>query len=79
MGFLRRLFGTKGKRPTPKAPAADNRSNASAKDVVRQVFDELARGRSHDQIRQTLIAQGLSMKNADDYIGLVEKTMFNRH
>ncbi len=79
MGFLRRLFGNKGKPPTPKAPAADNRSDASAKDVVRQVFDELARGRSHDQIRQALIAQGLSMKNADDYIALVEKTMFNRH
>ena len=73
MGFFRKLFGKK-----QAAPPADDGDDASAKDVVRHVFDELAKGRSHDQIRADLVAQGLSKKNANDFIDLVEKTMFKR-
>lgn len=63
MGFFRKLFGKKQAPPPPKAaPPADDGDDASAKDVVRHVFDELAKGRSHDQIRADLVAQGLSKK-----------------
>lgn len=79
MGFFRKLFGKKQAPPPPKAaPPADDGDDASAKDVVHHVFDELAKGRSHDQIRADLVAQGLSKKNANDFIDLVEKTMFKR-
>ena len=64
MGIFSRLFGKK-QPPVPEAPpAAKDMADASVKDVVRHVFDELARG--------------LSRKNTDDYIDLVEKTMFKR-
>ena len=64
MGIFSRLFGKK-QPPVPEAPpAVKDMADASVKDVVRHVFDELARG--------------LSRKNTDDYIDLVEKTMFKR-
>jgi len=78
MGIFSRLFGKK-QPPVPEAPpATKDMADASVKDVVRHVFDELARGRPRDQIRSELIARGLSRKNAEDYIDLVEKTMFKR-
>ena len=78
MGIFSRLFGKK-QPPVPEAPpAAKDMADASVKDVVRHVFDELARGRPRDQIRSELIARGLSRKNTYDYIDLVEKTMFKR-
>ena len=78
MGIFNRLFGKK-QPPVPEAPPTANvMADASVKDVVRHVFDELARGRPRDQIRSELIARGLSRKNTDDYIDLVEKTMFKR-
>jgi hypothetical protein len=77
MGFFSKLFGKKKAPAAPKAtPPDDSGEDASAKDVVRHIFDELIKGRSRDQICQELVAQGLSKKNADDYIDLVEKTMF---
>lgn len=72
MGFFSRLFGRKKTTAAPKATPTDiDGEDASAKDVVRHVFDELARGQSRDQICQGLVAQGLSKKNANDYIDLV--------
>ena len=79
MGFFSRFFGKKKTDTKPKVPPPDPDSkDASAKDVVRHIFDELARGRSRDQICQELVSQGLSKKNASDYIELVEKTMGKR-
>jgi hypothetical protein len=61
MGFFSRFFGTKKTNTKPKAPPHNPDSkDASAKDVVRHIFDELARGRSRDQICQELVSQGLS-------------------
>jgi len=56
MGFFSRFFGKKKMDTKPKVPPPDPDSkDASAKDVVRHIFDELARGQSRDQICQELI------------------------
>ena len=78
MGILSRLFGKKQPAAPGAPPPAKDMADASVKDVIRHVFDELARGRPRNQIRSELIARGLSRKNTDDYIDLVEKTMFKR-
>ena len=79
MGFFSSLFGKKKTDAKPKpSPSETDSEDASAKDVVRHIFDELARGRSRDQICEELVSQGLSKKYANDYIDLVEKTMFKR-
>lgn len=63
MGFFSRFFGKKKTDTKPKVPPPDPDSkDASAKDVVRHLFDALARGRSRDQICQELVWQELSKK-----------------
>lgn len=85
MGIFATLFGKKKKDlPAPtkkaaKAPAGGPRGeSASAKEVVRYIFDQLAKGTSRDAVRDDLKARGFSPQSANDYIELVEKTMFNR-
>ena len=62
MGIFSRLFGKK-QPPVPEAPpAVKDMADASVKDVVCHVFNELARGAPRDQIRSELIARVLSHK-----------------
>jgi len=85
MGIFETLFGTKKKDATKakktavKTPTSGPRDeSASAKEVVRYIFDQLAKGTSRDAVRDDLKARGFSKQSAEDYIELVEKTMFKR-
>jgi hypothetical protein len=85
MGIFETLFGKK-KRDTaaPKKVAAKSAASgprgdsASAKEVVRYIFDQLAKGTAREAVRQDLKSRGFSSQSANDYIELVEKTMFKR-
>ncbi len=85
MGIFETLFGKKkkgasaGKKTAAKKTADGPRGDsASAKEVVRYIFDLLAKGTPRDAVLDDLKMRGFSSQSANDYIGLVEKTMFKR-
>jgi len=49
---------------------------SSPKDVVRYVFQQLATGKTRNRLQADLVQRGFHRKTAEEYIDLVEKTMF---
>ena len=53
-------------------------AQSSPKEVIHYVFQQLASRTSRDQLRADLVQHGLHRQTAEEYIALVEKTLFKR-
>ncbi len=53
-------------------------AQSSPKEVIQYVFQQLVSRMSRDQLRDELVQRGLHRQTAEEYISLVEKTLFKR-
>ncbi len=84
MGLLKKLFGkkspskktsTKSTAP-PKAAGTSITADSSPKEAVNYIFQQMATGTTRDDLLDDLAQRGFHKKTAEEYIDLVNKTMF---
>jgi hypothetical protein len=87
MGFLKKIFGKKPAPPAKPAPPSASKAppgkgvspdSSSPKEVVQHVFQQLAASKSRNDVLADLKQRGFHSQTAEEYVALVEKTMFNR-
>ena len=86
MSFLKKIFAKKPPPPAkpaptsaPQAPSAKGISpDTSPKQVIQYVFQQLAASKSRSDLLADLKQCGFHSKTAEEYVSLVEKTMFKR-
>jgi len=86
MSFLKKIFGKKPAPPAkptstsaPQSPSTKGISpDTSPKEVIQHIFQQLAASKNRSDVLADLKQRGFHSKTAEEYVALVEKTMFKR-
>ena len=84
MGLLKKLFGKKSaqkkgatkKSTVPQKTKIAITVDSSPKEVINYIFQQMATGINRDDLLQDLAQRGFHKKTAEEYVDLVNKTMF---